>query len=97
MRERNIHPSRAVTGVITSLVAFDHLPTTDELEFVGMVESGEDLIFDTLCSNSESDHVSPTSSEGRRPNDGESKAHMTLATPAQMEGAGVIGSTREMR
>ena len=83
-------------GVITSLVAFGHLPITDELEFVGMVESGEDLIFDALCSNLESDHVSPTSSDGRRPSDGESKAHITLATPAQMEGAGVIGSTREM-
>lgn len=39
-------------GVIATLVVRDHLQTTDDLEFIGMVECGENLIFDALCSNS---------------------------------------------
>jgi hypothetical protein len=37
----------ALTG-IAALVARSHLPTSDDLEFLGMVTGGGDLIFDTL-------------------------------------------------
>jgi hypothetical protein len=50
--------------VIAALVARDHLPTTDDLEVVGMVDRSGDLIFDALCLDSDLDPDSPTSSKG---------------------------------
>lgn len=38
--------------VIATLVARDHLPTTDDLEFVEMAGGGEGLICHALCTNS---------------------------------------------
>lgn len=32
-----------------------HLPTIDDLEFVEMVDGDEDLMFDMLCTDSDSD------------------------------------------
>jgi hypothetical protein len=72
--------------VIAAHVAHDHLPTTDDLEFVGMVDGSEDLIFDALCSDSDSDSTSPMSGEGGAPNDEENKRHTTIATPALPKG-----------
>jgi hypothetical protein len=40
-------------AVITTLVARGHLPTSDDLEFVGMADGNEDLIFDVLCTDSD--------------------------------------------
>lgn len=44
---RLLHASR----MIATLMAHGHLLTTDDLMFVGMVEGGGDLIFETLCSD----------------------------------------------
>jgi hypothetical protein len=41
--------------VIATLVARIHLPTLDDLEFVGMANGGGDLIFDALCTDLGSD------------------------------------------
>lgn len=51
-------------SMIAALVARGQLPTTDDLEFVGMVEGGGDLIFDALCFDSGSYPSSPMSSDG---------------------------------
>jgi hypothetical protein len=45
--------------VIATLVAHDHIPTTDDLEFVGIADGGEDLIFNTLYTDSDSDLSPP--------------------------------------
>lgn len=39
------------SSMITTLMTHGHLPTTDDPMFIGMVEGGGDLIFDTLCSD----------------------------------------------
>jgi hypothetical protein len=69
-------------------VAQDHLPTTDDLEFIGMVRGGGDLIFYALLSDSGSNLGSLMSSEGGPPNNGESGGCLTLATlaPGRLEG-----------
>jgi hypothetical protein len=46
-----------------ALMPHDHVPTIDDLEFVGMVDGGGDLIFDALYSDSSSDPSSPTSTK----------------------------------
>lgn len=38
-------------AVIAALVARNHLPTSNGLEFAGMVDSEGDLIFDVLCTD----------------------------------------------
>jgi hypothetical protein len=45
---------RHVPAAIAALVAYVHLPTSDDLEFVGMVDGSGDLIFDALCTDSDS-------------------------------------------
>jgi hypothetical protein len=40
---------RNATVVITSLVSCGHLPTSDDLEIIGVVAGGGDLIFDALA------------------------------------------------
>jgi hypothetical protein len=42
-------------AVTAALVACGHLPMTDDLEFVEMVGGGEDLIYDALWMDSDSD------------------------------------------
>lgn len=69
-----------------ALVDHGHLPTTNDLEFIGMVEDGDDLIFNTLFSNAGSDPSSPTSSEGGPHDDGEGKGHPTFVTPTHRKG-----------
>jgi hypothetical protein len=54
-----------VTGMIVALVAYGYIPTINDLEFMGMVDGGEDLIFDTICSNSGSNLGSLLNSEDR--------------------------------
>jgi hypothetical protein len=44
-------PPRHAPVVIAALVARGHLPTLDDLEFVGMARGGGDLIFDALCTD----------------------------------------------
>jgi hypothetical protein len=77
-------------------VAQSHLPTTDDLEFVGIVEGGGYLIFDALCSGSGSDLVSPTSSEDRPPNDEENEGHLILATHVPPRRTCVVGDTSKL-
>lgn len=47
-----------------------HVPTIDDLEFVGMVDGSEDLIFDTLCLDSGLD---PNERRERTPTIGRTK------------------------
>lgn len=47
--------------VIAALVARDHVPTPDDLEFVGVVAGGGDLVFDALYTDSNSDLSLPKS------------------------------------
>jgi hypothetical protein len=61
--------------VIATLVVRDHLPTTDDLEVVGMVDRGGDLVFDALCLDSNLDPDSTTSSKGGPTNNKESEGH----------------------
>jgi hypothetical protein len=48
---------RHALAVIAALVAHDHLPTFEDQEFVGMVDGRGYLIFDALCTDSDSDHL----------------------------------------
>ena len=77
-------------------MAQSHLPTTNDLEFVGIVEGGGYLIFDALCSGSGSDLVSPTSSEDRPPNDEENEGHLILATHVPPRRTRVVGGTSKL-
>jgi hypothetical protein len=52
-----------VLGVIATLVACGHIPTIDDLEFIGMVDGNRDLIFDALYSDLGSNPCSLTSSK----------------------------------
>lgn len=56
--------------MIATLVARNHLPTSDDLDFVGMAGGGGDLIFDALCTDSDSNMIPPESSE-EEPHSGE--------------------------
>jgi hypothetical protein len=68
--------------VIAALLARGHLPTTNVLEFVGMVAGSGDLIFDTLCMNSDS-NLSPHESSKEEPSDDkENKNWMADAPPS---------------
>ena len=42
-------------AVIAALVTHGHLPMIGDLEFVEMVDGDEDLMFDMLCTDSDSD------------------------------------------
>lgn len=75
--------SRRAPGVIAALVAHDHVPTINDLEF------------DALCSDSGSDLGFPTSDENEPPSDRENKGPPTLMTPA-LGRANVASRTGEM-
>jgi hypothetical protein len=75
-------------GVIAALIAHDHVPTIDDLEFVGVVDGGEDLIFDALCSDSGLDPGSPTSSSSEPLCDVEDERHPTLRPLPHQKGRG---------
>jgi hypothetical protein len=66
-------------------MAQGHLPNTNDLEFVGMIDGYKNLIFDVLCSDSDSDPGSPTSSEEKPPNN-ENKGRPTITTPTLQKG-----------
>jgi hypothetical protein len=53
---------RHAPAVIAAHVAHDHLPMIDDLEFVEMAGGGEDLIYNALCTDSNSD-VGPSRSD----------------------------------
>jgi hypothetical protein len=75
---RSTHRLRHTLGMTIALVAQGHLPTTNDLQFIGMVKGGEYLISNTLCSYSYSDSGSPVmSSEGGPPSDGQSEGRPT--------------------
>jgi hypothetical protein len=63
--------------MITDLVARSHLPTSDDLEFIGMVTGG-DLIFDALCTDSDLDLCPLESSEEEPSDDKENKVAWLL-------------------
>jgi hypothetical protein len=44
---------RHTPAIIATLVAHDRHPTSNNIEFVGMVGGGGDLIFETLCTDSD--------------------------------------------
>jgi hypothetical protein len=50
-------------AVIIAQVAHDYLPTSDDLEFVGMADGGGALIFNALCTDSNLDLSPPKSSK----------------------------------
>jgi hypothetical protein len=50
-------------GMITAFVARAHVPMIDDMELIGMINGDGDLIFDSLCSNSDLDLGSSTSNE----------------------------------
>lgn len=81
---------RHTLEVIADLVAHGRLPTTDDLEFVGMVDGGGDLVFDALYMDLDSDHASLKSSEEAPLSDGENEGRPTLATPALLEGQALL-------
>jgi hypothetical protein len=56
--------------VIIALVVHDHLPTFDDLEFVLMVDGRGDLIFNALCTDSNS-YLSPPKSSEEEPSSGQ--------------------------
>jgi hypothetical protein len=68
--------------VIVALVAYGHLPTSDDLEFVGMADSDRDLIFDALCMDSDSDLSPFKNSEEEPPSDEENEYHPASAAPS---------------
>ena len=53
-----------VMGTIATLVAHDHTPTIDDLEFVGMTDHDGDLISDVVSVDLGSDPSTSTSEEG---------------------------------
>lgn len=53
--------------VIAALVAHNHLPTSDHLEFVGMADDSGDPVVDEICMDSDSYLVSSGSSEEEPP------------------------------
>ena len=65
-------------GVIAALIAHDHVPTIDDLEF----------IFDALCSDSGLDPGSPTSSSSEPLCDVEDERHPTLRPLPHQKGRG---------
>lgn len=71
--------------MIAALVACGHLPTSDDLEFIGMVTGGVDLIFDALLTDSDSDLSPPKSIEEEPPGDKENKDHLAAAPPSARE------------
>lgn len=66
--------------VIAALVARGHLPTSDDLEFVGMADGGGYLIFNALYTDS--DLSPPESSEQEPPSGEENEDRLTPATPS---------------
>jgi hypothetical protein len=72
-------------AVIATLVAHGHLPTSNDLEFVGMADGGGDLIFDALCTDSDSNLNPPKSSEEEpRPGGKENEDHPTVAASSMI-------------
>lgn len=72
--------------MIATLVARGHVPTIDDLEFVGMVDGSGDLIFDTLYSDSGLDpndqrERTPNERRERTPNDRENEGRSPLLIP----------------
>lgn len=55
-------PLRDAPVVIATLVSCGHLPTSDDLELMGMANGGGDFIFNALCIDSDSD-LSPLGSD----------------------------------
>lgn len=49
--------------VIIAQVAHDYVPTSDNLDFVGMADGGGALIFNVLCTDSNLDLSPPESSK----------------------------------
>lgn len=75
------HRLRRAPTVIAALVARGHLPTFDDLEFIGMVENNRDFIFDALYTDSDSGLSFPTSSKEEPLTDEEGKDRPTSTAP----------------
>jgi hypothetical protein len=63
---------RLASTVIAALVAHNHLPNSDHLEFVGMADDSGDPVIEEICMDSDSYLVSSGSS-GEEPPGGEEK------------------------
>jgi hypothetical protein len=73
---------RRAPAVIVALVACDKLPTFEDLEFAGMVDSDADLIFDTLCMDMYWDPSPPASSEEELSSGEQDEDRSTSVTPS---------------
>jgi hypothetical protein len=69
--------------VIIALVVRDHIPTFDDLEFVGMVDGRGYLIFNTLYTDSNLDLSPPKSSEEEPSSGQENKDCLTAVLRTQ--------------
>lgn len=75
---------RYARTVLMALVTRSHLPTSDDLEFTGMVDGGEDLFFNMLCTDLDSDLSPPASSEEESLSDEDDKDRLTFAAPSEV-------------
>lgn len=67
--------------VIAALVAHNHLPSFDDMEFVGMADGGGELIFDTLYIDSDLGLSPPERSKEELPSGKEYKDHPSSTVP----------------
>jgi hypothetical protein len=70
--------------MIAALAAHDHLPTSDDLEFVGMVASDGDLIFDVVYTYSDSD-LSLLESGDEEPSGGKGNEDRLVVAPHRQD------------
>jgi hypothetical protein len=75
---------RYVRPVLMALVTHGHLPTSDDLEFTGMVDDDEDLFFNMLYTDLDSDLSPPASSEEEPLNDKDAKDRPTSTAPSEV-------------
>lgn len=73
---------RRAPAVIVALVACGKLPTSEDLEFAGMVGGDAYLIFDTLCMDMYWDPSPPASSEEELSSGEQDEDRSTSATPS---------------
>lgn len=83
-------------AVIVALVVHDHLPTYGDLEFMGMDDGDKDLIFDALCTDSDSNLSPPKISVEEPPSDRENEDPLGCCGPTGDTGI-VWGATHGRR
>lgn len=68
--------------MIATLVAHDHFPTSEDLEFAGMADGKGDLIFNVLCMDSEWVLSSPVGSKEEPFGDEDDEDRLTSVAPS---------------